>query len=129
MAGKIRPKRTKQQVTLAQSARKDPSVAEAIVWEMVRNQKLGFKFKREHPIGPYRCDFYCAEAKLALEMDGEQHDPIYDAQRDRYLSTFGVLVHRIPNVEFFQLDPTLPYQDGIEQCIRLCEERTGRSRF
>ena len=129
MAGRIRPKRTKEQIALGQSARKKPSVAEDIVWEIVRNRKLGFKFKREHSIGRYRVDFYCAEAKLGLEMDGEQHDPVRDAIRDEYFSTIGILIFRVPNVEFFQLDPTAPYRDHLEECIKLCEERTGRPRF
>ena len=129
MSGRIRPRRTKNQIDLARSARKQPSVVEEIVWEMVRNQKLGFKFKREHPVGPNRIDFYCAEAKVGLEMDGEQHDPVLDASRDLYLSTMGILIFRIPNVEFFHLDPSAPYRDHIEELIRVCEERSGRPRF
>ena len=129
MAYNQRPSKKKEDIDRARAARKSPSAAEDIVWEMLRNRKLGFKFKREHPFGGYRFDFYCAEAKLALEMDGEQHDPAYDVERDQYAKAFGVMVYRIPNVEFFQLDPTLPYKDGIEECIRLCEQRTGRLRF
>ncbi len=104
-------------------------MAEDLVWNMVRSQKLGFKFKREYPVGPYRFDFYCAEAKVGLEMDGEQHDPIRDAVRDEYFLTMGIVTFRIPNVEFFQFDSPQPYCDHIEQLIKLCEERTGRKRF
>ena len=129
LADNHRPRKEKEDIDRARSARKNPSAAEDIVWELIRNRKLGFNFKREHPFGGYRFDFYCAEAKLALEMDGEQHDPAYDAERDRYAAKFGVLVFRIPNVEFFKVDPVQPYENGIEECINLCEQRTGRPRF
>ena len=121
--------RTKQQIDLARTARQKPSVVEDIVWEVVRNRKLGFKFKREVPFGPYRTDFFCDEAKLALEMDGEQHDPVLDAIRDKYFADQGVVTFRIPNVEFFGLDPSAPYRDHLEEMIQLCEQRAGRPRF
>ena len=62
-------------------------------------------------------------------MDGEQHDPVYDGERDEYLSSFGVLVYRIPNVDFFQMGPTLQFKDGIDECFQLCEKRSGRLRI
>ncbi len=129
MAGRKSPKRTKEQVELAQKARKTPSVAEEIIWSIVRNRKLGFKFKREYPIGRYRIDFYCDEAKLGLEMDGEQHDPVQDKVRDANLASLGIYIFRIPNVEFFQIDPLAPYRDHIEELVKLCELRSGRPRF
>ncbi|MBS1703995.1 MAG: DUF559 domain-containing protein [Armatimonadetes bacterium] len=104
-------------------------MAEDIVWEIVRGGRLGFKFKREVPIGPYRLDFYCAEAKVCLEMDGEQHDAARDAVRDQYLEKLGIVTFRIPNIEFFELEPGAPYGNHIEELIRLCEERSGRFRF
>ena len=129
MAERKRLKRTREQVALARDARKSPSVAEEIVWGIVRNRKLGFKFKREFPIGPYRFDFYCDEAKVALEMDGEQHNPIRDATRDQYFESMGIETFRVPNVEFFALDPEALYRDYIEELVKLCEQRSGRSRF
>jgi very-short-patch-repair endonuclease len=105
------PIRTKEQIEQARSSRKKSSVADDIVWEIARNRKFEFKFKCEFPIGPYRIDFYCDEAKLGLEMDGEQQDPVRDAVRDKYLGDLGILIFRIPNVEFFQLDPTAPFRD------------------
>lgn len=129
MPDRKRPKRTQEQVELAKQARKTPSVAEEIIWSIVRNRKLGFKFNREYPIGRYRIDFFCDEAKVGLEVDGEQHDPIQDKTRDAYLADLGILIFRIPNVEFFQIDPEAPYRDHIEELVKLCEQRSGRSRF
>jgi very-short-patch-repair endonuclease len=60
-------------------------------------------FRRQHPIGPYVLDFYCAKARLAVELDGMSHDvgdrPERDARRDTWLKAQGVTVLRIPGVE------------------------------
>ena len=57
-------------------------------------------FRRQHPIGPYVLDFYCAKARLAVEIDGMSHDvgdrPERDLRRDAWLKTLGVTVMRIP---------------------------------
>ena len=57
-------------------------------------------FRRQHPIGPFVLDFYCAKAKLAVEIDGIGHDmggrPQRDLRRDAWLKAEGVEVVRIP---------------------------------
>lgn len=122
-AQRKRPIRTKLQIDRARKARQEPSVAEQIVWQLLRGRREEFKFRREHPIGPYRLDFYCAEVKVCIELDGEQHDPVRDEIRDIYLARMGIVTYRIPNVEFFQLDPSAPYQDHILAALKLCESR------
>ena len=56
-------------------------------------------FCRQHPIGPYVLDFYCAKARLAIEIDGMSHDvadrPQRDIRRDAWLRAEGVTVMRI----------------------------------
>ena len=56
-------------------------------------------FRRQHPIGPYVLDFYCAKARLAVEIDGMSHDmgdrPERDTRRDAWLKAQGVTVMRI----------------------------------
>ncbi len=56
-------------------------------------------FRRQHPIGPYVLDFYCAKARLAIEIDGMSHDladrPQRDIRRDAWLEAEGVTVMRI----------------------------------
>ena len=44
------------------------------MWERLRRRQLdGFKFRRQHPIGPFFADFFCPEARLIVEIDGSQH--------------------------------------------------------
>jgi very-short-patch-repair endonuclease len=56
-------------------------------------------FRRQHPIGPYVLDIYCAEARLAVEIDGMRHDlgdrPRRDARRDEWLNECGITTIRI----------------------------------
>jgi very-short-patch-repair endonuclease len=60
-------------------------------------------FRRQHPIGPYILDFYCAAAKLAVEIDGEGHGmgdrPQRDERRDAWLAERGVTTLRVPAVD------------------------------
>ncbi len=113
-------------IELAREARKDPSVAETLVWKWLRDRKQEFKFRREYPIGPFRLDFYCAAAKLGVELDGEQHDADRDAKRDAFIEGLGIAVYRIPNRAFFLLDRE-EYVDHLSRVLELCRERTGQS--
>ncbi len=76
----------------------------------------------------YRLDFFCREAMLAIEMDGEQHDPVRDSVRDARLAEMGIYTHRIPNRMFFGLDDD-HCPDFILEIQKLCEERAGRLAF
>ena len=54
----------------------------AIAVAVVRDrQRCGMKFRRQHPLGSYTVDFYCAEAKLVVEVDGSPHQPSEGVQR------------------------------------------------
>jgi len=79
------------------------SPAEVRLWLELRKKPNGHYFRREHPAGPYRLDFYCAKAKLCIEVDGEAHGygdrPARDARRDAWLATQGVRTLRIPASE------------------------------
>jgi very-short-patch-repair endonuclease len=71
------------------------------LWSRLRARLPGQPvFRRQHPIGPYVVDFYCAKAKLAIEIDGIVHDlgdrPQHDIKRDAWLEGHGVTVIRIP---------------------------------
>jgi very-short-patch-repair endonuclease len=74
---------------------------EEILWSKLRNNKLGFKIKRQYSVGPYVLDFYCPLKKLAIEIDGEQHveEKEYDIERSEYLSVFNIKVIRFWNKE------------------------------
>ncbi|MGF1549652.1 MAG: endonuclease domain-containing protein [Sphingomonadaceae bacterium] len=73
---------------------------EAMLWQTLRTRPSGFKFRRQHPIGPYMLDFYCPQAKLAIEVDGVAHDmgrnPARDERRDRWLELKGLKILRVP---------------------------------
>jgi very-short-patch-repair endonuclease len=77
--------------------------SEAKLWRHLRDRRAEFKFRRQHPIGPYVLDFYCPEAKLAVEVDGRQHAEPDQVRRDQErtieLGLQGVRVMRIPAAE------------------------------
>ncbi|MBJ7447334.1 MAG: endonuclease domain-containing protein [Brevundimonas sp.] len=88
----------------AKSLRRPMTPPEARLWTRVRGHRLhGFKFRRQHPIGPYIVDFYCAAARLAVEVDGRVHEHPdqlqHDARRTRWLANQGVRVIRIAAVD------------------------------
>ena len=61
-------------VPVARKLRLTPRDAEIRLWSRLRGKQLaGFRFRRQHPLGPYVVDFFCAEAKLIVEVDGGQH--------------------------------------------------------
>ena len=69
-----------------------------------RAGRLGFKFKRQVPIGIYIVDFACLEKRLVIELDGGQHmdNKIYDTKRTDWLMTNGFKVLRFWNHDVFQ---------------------------
>jgi len=76
------------------------TLPEVILWERIRGDRLsGLQFRRQHPIGPYILDFFCAAARLALEVDGTLHasevQARHDETRDAWLMTNGITVLRI----------------------------------
>ncbi|MEO6365257.1 MAG: endonuclease domain-containing protein [Luteimonas sp.] len=81
--------------SFARHLRKNMTGAEQILWRVLRSRALtGFKFRRQHPVGPYIVDFACLQASLVIEVDGGQHcDSTSDARRDQYLRSrkFDVL--------------------------------------
>ncbi len=86
----------------SQQLRKNATREENTLWfRYLRTYPV--RFRRQHPIGPYIVDFYCAQAKLVLELDGSQHyDPEgqrYDAERTRFLESRGLQVLRFSNPE------------------------------
>lgn len=63
--------------------RKNPTIAEAALWERLSNRQLGVKFRRQHGFDRYIVDFYCWEAKLIIEVDGGIHDLSEVRENDR----------------------------------------------
>jgi very-short-patch-repair endonuclease len=48
------------------------SLPEVLLWQALRARPGGWKFRRQHPSGPYVADFYCHEARLIVEVDGDR---------------------------------------------------------
>lgn len=68
------------------------------LWNMIKDRKLdGLKFRRQHPIGPYTTDFYCAAATLVVELDSSWHAGrvAEDKRRDAYMRSLGIATIRI----------------------------------
>ena len=100
---------------------------ENIVWQAVRRRQLGFKIRRQHPIDRFVADFYCAEARLVIEIDGYSHalsdQADYDAARTRWLEEreYKVIRFTAQQVE----EDLAGVVDGIRGA---CEERAGSNR-
>ena len=99
----IAPKGDRRSVRRARRLRRQLSLPEVLLWQVLRQSPAGLKFRRQHPTGPYDLDFYCSDARLAIEVDGEAHGrgerPVRDATRDAWLRAKGIDTMRIPAVE------------------------------
>jgi very-short-patch-repair endonuclease len=85
-------------IVRARELRRSMSLPEGLLWQELRRRPGGYKFRRQHPFGPYVLDFYCAAARLAIEVDGISHDmgdnPARDERRDTWLKAQGLHVIR-----------------------------------
>lgn len=89
----------------AKTLRREMTPPEIALWLALRKNDDGLRFRKQHPAGDYVLDFYCAPARLAIEVDGEVHGrgdrPARDAVRDAWLATQGVTVLRYPARDVF----------------------------
>jgi very-short-patch-repair endonuclease len=100
----LRPISTGRKLALARELRRNPTPIERHSWSLLRNRAiLGLKFRRQHVVHGFIVDFYCAELRLVLELDGDHHrEPTgsgYDAARSQVLAAAGYHVIRIQNRE------------------------------
>jgi very-short-patch-repair endonuclease len=91
---------TASAVGKARKLRRNLTLPEGLLWRELRKKQTGFKFRKQHPAGPFVLDFACLEARLAIEVDGEAHDrgsrPARDEARDEWLANQGFSTLRIP---------------------------------
>jgi very-short-patch-repair endonuclease len=83
----------------ARTFRREMTLPEVLLWQSLRGGRLeGLRFRRQHPIGAYILDFFCSEASLAVEIDGNSHDhaerALHDGVRDSWLGKQGIIVLR-----------------------------------
>lgn len=83
----------------ARALRRASTPAERALWARLRGRRLGAKFRRQQPVGPFFVDFFCPQARLVIELDGAPHfpKPERDEVREAYLDALGLTVLRFPN--------------------------------
>ena len=90
------------------------------VWKVVKNNNLGYKFRRQYGIGPFVADFCCPQIKLVIEVDGLSHDDKsiadYDQWRQKYLENNGFTVIRFTSTEAFS-----DLQDIAKKITGICQ--------
>ena len=105
---------TEKTLNLAKNLRKNMTIFEQELWEHLRAKRfLGYKFKRQVPIGNYIVDFLCTDNKHIIELDGsghlEKNQINYDKIRDEYLAKKGYKIIRIFNNEMNTIENILEY--------------------
>ncbi len=92
---------TKEKLERAKELRREMTPAEKLLWEQVRANKLGVRFRRQQVIAGFIVDFYCHKAALVIEVDGDIHDLQWeeDARREEALSELGLRIVRFRNDE------------------------------
>lgn len=105
---------------VARSLRRNLTDAERRLWSALRGRRLqGYKFRRQHPEGPFVLDFACIEHRLAIEVDGGQHaDSEADHRRTPWLESQGWRVLRFWNNEI--LSNT---EGGVATILRALERK------
>jgi very-short-patch-repair endonuclease len=92
---------TKEKLQRAKELRREMTPAEKVLWEELRANKLGVHFRRQQVIQGFIVDFYCHQAGLVVEVDGDIHDlqKEENERREKVLSALGLRVVRFGNDE------------------------------
>ena len=90
-------------VKLAREFRQADVPAEKRLWKELRAAQATFKFRRQHPVGPYFADFACCECRVIVELDGERHvgRELKDESRTQFLQSAGWTVLRFWNTDVY----------------------------
>ena len=109
-------------VKRARKLRSEMSLPETILWRELRQRPGGYKFRRQHPAGDYVLDFYCARARLDIEVDGSVHDNPARAEQDRrraaWLRSQGIATTRVPAQRVLE-----DLEAVVRRIVVICEER------
>jgi very-short-patch-repair endonuclease len=116
---------------VARQMRKEPTDAENLLWQHIRNHQLGVKFRRQHSIERFIVDFYCAEAGLVIEVDGVVHQYQIDEDlirqtfienqglrlmrfsNEKVLNNLDAVLHRIKEMLLYSLPTPLRVHKGV----------------
>jgi very-short-patch-repair endonuclease len=109
-------------VKRARKLRSEMSLPETILWRALRQRPRGHKFRRQHPAGDYVLDFYCARARLDIEVDGAAHDNAARAEQDRrrsaWLRSQGIATTRVPAQRVLE-----DLEAVVRRIVVICDER------
>ena len=118
-----------QSAERARLLRRNSTFPERLLWGQLRSRRLaGLKFRRQHPLGGYVLDFFCDDAQLAVELDGESHvgQADYDPNRQRWIEGQGVRVLRFGNDDVLR-DMNSVLEGILLACgIRLDDSKVGK---
>ncbi|MGC8979812.1 DUF559 domain-containing protein, partial [Caldisericum sp.] len=105
----------------AKELRKAGNLSEVLLWNELKNKKLGFDFTRQQIIGNYIVDFHCPKLNLVIEIDGESHNykGDYDVERDKFLQSLGLTV-----LHFNDLDIKKSLNNVVESIKSWIEKNT-----
>jgi very-short-patch-repair endonuclease len=113
---------TPESLKRARKLRKEMSLPEVLLWTHLRGKPSGQKFRKQHPLGDYALDFYCAAKRLCIEVDGIAHDmgdrASRDAVRDDWLRAQSVEVMRILASDVLK-DPSGTADAIVRYCAQL----------
>ena len=113
MRGNGRWRATREVLEAAKDLRLRMTDAERVLWSALRRDQLGgLRFRRQHAVGPFILDFYCASAKLGIELDGPIHEQQreMDQARTEALHTLDIRIIRFRNDEVMQDLPAVVRQ-------------------
>ena len=116
----------------AEQLRKNPTYEEKLLWQFLKVNQLGVRFKRQHPIWLYIADFYCHELKLVIEVDGSIHNEKevmeHDKLREEDIVSFGIKVIRFRNKEIrTQIENVIEKIKTVIKEIQTNEENKEKS--
>jgi very-short-patch-repair endonuclease len=118
--GSLPRKKQERNVTRARALRREMTLPEVLLWQILRKDPDGVKFRRQYSTGDYYLDFYCAKAKVCIEVDGIAHDmgdrPERDLARGDWLRAEGIEVVRIPAKDVLRSP-----EDAAEAIVRYCK--------
>ncbi len=108
----------------ARKLRQPLTPPEQKLWRHIRNRQLGgFRFRRQYPIGRYVVDFYCADCRLVVEVDGDSHGEQveYDEKRTKELKEHGYRIIRFTNRDVLK-----ELENVLEMTLYACEKSKDR---
>ncbi len=111
---------TPKSLANARKLRRKMSLPEGLLWQQLRQRPMGVKFRNQHSVGGVVVDFYCAQSRLVIEIDGISHDmgdrPERDFRRDGWLRSQGFEVVRIPAADVLH-DPSAVAASLVSLCL------------